>query len=197
MTDDVAAARLAEIRQHANAQQREALGDDGVVTVDEYRTAVDDTLTCIDGRLVAAARRYGVELDVTPDDVGLTPDGFMYDYKLSFDLGDGAAKLPPDALQQLDSIELDCQRTNLTAVAQAFQVMKRTDAAYLERVRDGVDACVTKRGYDGPVDGVATSDLIAALGSRDSASEAAFRCFDGVPSLTIDLSADGIAHAWG
>lgn len=168
LSEDQAEAAYDRAASAATPEQVAAFGD-SVVTLDEYRSAVDAERACLAAGLTEAAQEHGiggVSLDLHP--VSVSPDGFRLDYLVSVD-GDVPDELQGTAMQVLGDVSRDCHMTHVNEIRAAFQANFRADSEAMAEAAAGLRACLeTGVGEDQGMVGVPTDTDQLSLYVREA-----------------------------
>jgi len=169
----------------APTQQRAQLADGGV-SLEEYRSAVDQTRGCLRDALAA----QGVTVEIPEPTLSSDQYEFSYRYRVS-PKPDGTM-LNPDLVSQLDR---GCRAQFLEATEDVYQLRARADGAFNDSVRERLERCLQDKGIDHNIDGDARDVAAAAGDAPDGAVPVEVaECLIDLPSVTdvVATELDGV-----
>lgn len=182
---DDAAEHVAAITDVAPVAQRAQL-DDGV-TLDEYRTAVEDAVGCLRDAFAALA----VTADVSSPE--LSADGYEYTYRYRIGPRPDGSVLLPNVVSTYDQT---CRAAHLDATESVYQLGLRSTEGFTDSVDDLFTSCLHDAGVEAPDEGDPRDVAVGAATQTDTgAAAAAEACIAAHPSITDVLPSEADAFA--
>lgn len=185
----VAERAIAAMAGRASGQQKRALSD-LAVTLEEYKTAVKSTMTCMkDGlRDVPLPDGYAGIPGLTMTGPTVSPDEFLVSY--SYEIDTSKMTLPDqlnnDDASAVNDLEAGCQESSQRVVERAYQIGRLADVEYVRPVTAQFERCAKGMGLSslGATKEEALSNLAQAAGED---GEGLVNCFSQTPAVASGL----------
>lgn len=184
----VAERAIGAMAGRASGQQKQALSD-LAVTLDEYKTAVQSTMTCIkDGlRDVPLPDGYGGKPGLTMTGPTVSPDKFSVSY--SYEIDTSKMTLPDhlnnDGASVVSDLEAGCQESSQRVVESAYQIGRLADVGYVRTVTAQFERCAKGMGLSSL--GATKEEVYSNLAQAAGKGERLVNCFSQTPAVASGL----------